>query len=152
MFLLSFQGMLRASRNIWPRGPYPNKKPVSAPRPPPRLVKALLQTRPVPPLAISPLSKSCPLCPKYFRSFASPDVSRSLPMSLFLSDPLTAVVAAAQKKGHPLSLASVVFSQSYRQRSTSSFLVEEEIDCVSSWILSPASCAVIGLCFAIVSF
>lgn len=66
MFLSSFAGMLRASRNIWPRGPYPNKMY------PLRPAKLPLPTRPPPPSppghsTSAPASiQILPACPEYF--------------------------------------------------------------------------------------
>lgn len=98
---LSFPGMLRASRNIWRREPYPNKMPVAAPPFLPFcLAELALQTRLSPSgHSTSALcrSKSCPLVPSTFPPAASPS-SPPLPSPTHLSYQLTPAVAAAQTK------------------------------------------------------
>lgn len=107
-FFFSFPGMLRASRNIWLRGPYPNKMSVLAPPCSPLPSLALAPNQTFPPLTISPLprrSKSCPLVPSILPLAAS--LSRPVHLPVQTSD---SSGNSSTDEGHPLSFAAVVFS------------------------------------------
>lgn len=141
--------MLRASRNIWLSGPYPNKMPVPTP---PRSPLPKTELKPAPnqtfppsrPFHLSPpcRSKSCPLVPSILLLAAFPFPHVYLPVW-----PTDSSGSSSTENGHPLSFASVVLSQRQVQRSTSYFLGEEETDCVLLWILSPSLLCSDRLCY-----
>lgn len=110
------------------------------------LAKLLLRTRLFPSGHFTSAlrrSKSCRPVPSILLLAALP--TSRLPISTLLSNPLAPVVAAAQKNATLFHLLLWISPSPKDRGSTSCFLVEEETDCVLSWILSPASCAVIGL-------